>query len=805
MFLASDLRLAGRMFVRQPGLSFLAVLALGLGIGLSTIMFTIIEGVFLRGLPFEEADRIVGIGASDANQGAARLPLSQHEFLDVRARARTVTHVSAMRTGTVNLSGPEGRPERYDGGFMTADAFGVPRVPALLGRTFVTGDDEVGAPPVVVLGHAIWRDRFHADPAVVGRMIRINGVARAVVGVMPEGFRYPGFQDLWVPLVIDVSHLERGEGPSVMVTARVAPGYTLDEARAELATIAKSLAIEHPASNSTRTFTVTPYIEQFLRADAARFSYTMLVSVFGVLLVACANVANLLLARAALRTKEMAVRSALGASRWRMTSQLVSESLVLAIAGAGLGLGLAQAGITLFNRATVDTDPPFWIDVRFDPKVLAFVAAITVVSGLLAGAIPAWQSARRDANETLKDASRGASGFRMSRFSTGLVMAEIALSCGLLVASGLIIKSVVNLKATDFGFATTNVFTARLALFETDYPDNWARARFYADLEARLERVPGALAVALATDLPASGSSRTAFAVEGATYATDDDYPVAREVSVSPGFFRTLGRQVTSGRDFSASDDERAPGIVIVNRSFAERYFPGEDPIGRRIRTGRSDSTRPWRTVVGVAPDLYMGDIDNRTPAGFYTPMAQDSGPYAAIMIRAAGAPAALSPAVRDAVAAIDPDLPVYRIAPLIDRIREDDWPYEVFGSLFVAFGAAALVLATAGLYGVVAFSVGRRTHEIGLRVALGATRYNVVAMVLRQGAVEVGVGLGAGLAIAGGFSLVMRDMLYDVQPWDATVFLLVATTLAVASLVACLVPARRAMRLDPMVALRRE
>jgi len=805
MFLASDLRLSGRMLVRQPGLSILAVLALGLGIGLSTIMFSIVEGVFLRGLPFEEADRIVGIGVSDANQGAARLPFTQHEFLDVRDRARSVDHVSAMRTGTVNLSGAEGRPERYDAGFMTAAAFAVPRVPPLVGRAFVTGDDEVGAPPVVVLGYAVWRDRFRADPTVVGRTIRVNGVSRTVVGVMPEGFRYPGFQDLWIPLAIDVSDLKRNEGPTVMVTGRVAAGVTLDEARAELATIARALAAEHPDTNRTRTFTVNPYIEQFLRADAARYSYTMLVAVFGVLLVACANVANLLLARAALRTKEMAVRSALGATRWRVISQLVTESLVLALAGAGLGLGLAQAGITLFNRATVDTDPPFWIDIRLDPTVLAFVAAITIVSGVLAGALPAWQSSRRDANETLKDESRGAAGLRLGRFSTGLVMVEIALSCGLLVASGLIIKSVINLKTTDFGFATADVFTARLGLFEADYPDHAARARFYADLERRLQRVPGALAVALTTDLPATGSARTAFAVEGATYPTDDDHPVARQVLVTPGYFETLGRRVARGRDFAASDDAGAPAVTIVNRSFADRYFANEDPIGRRIRAGRADSGQPWRTIVGVAPDLFMGDVDNRTPAGFYTPMAQVSGQFAAVMIRTASTPASLGPAVRDAVAALDPNLPIYRVAPLVERIREDDWPYEVFGSLFVAFGAAALFLATAGLYGVVAFSVSRRTQEIGVRMALGATRRNVLAMVLRQGAVEIGVGLAAGLAVAGGFSLVMRDMLYDVQPWDATVFLVVTAALVVTSLVACLVPARRAMRLEPMTALRYE
>jgi len=805
MFLAPDLRLAGRMLVRQPGLSFLAILALGLGIGLSTIMFSIIEGVFLRGLPFDEADRIVGIGVSDANQGDARLPLGPHEFVDVRDRARTIDHVSAFRTGTVNISGPEGRPERYDGAFMTAAGFDVPRVPPLLGRGFVAGDDEIGAAPVVVLGYTVWRDRFRSDPGVVGRTIRVNGEARTVVGVMPEGFRYPGFQDVWVPLVIDVARLTRGEGPTMLVAGRVAAGLTLDDARAELATIARNLAVEHPHTSGNRTFTVNPYIEQFLRADAARFSYTMLVAVFGVLLVSCANVANLLLARAALRAKEMAIRSALGASRWRVVSQLISESFVLAIAGAGLGLGLAEAGIRLFNHATVDTDPPFWIDIRLDPTVLLFVAALTVVSGLVAGAIPAWQSSRHDVNEALKDESRGASGLRIGRFSTGLVMAEIALSCGLLVASGLIVKSVVKLKTTVLGFTTSDVFTARVGLFEADYPDDASRERFFAELQASLEPVPGARAVALTTDLPATGSVRTAFAVEGATYATDEEHPVARQVSVTPRFFETLGRRVTRGRDFAASDHGGAPGVAIVNRSFADRFFPGEDPIGRRIRAGRGDSSRPWLTIVGVAPDLFMGGIDNRTPAGFYTPMAQSPGRFAAVMIRAAGAPGALSAPVRDAVAALDPDLPVYRIATLAERIREDDWPYEVFGSLFVAFGAAALFLATAGLYGVVAFSVGRRTQEIGVRMALGATRRHVLAMVLRQGAMEVGVGLAAGLAVAGGFSLGMRDMLYEVQPWDATVFLAVAATLVATSLVACLVPARRAMRLDPMVALRYE
>ncbi len=803
--IATDLRHGARALLGQPGLCAVAVLALALGIGLPTLVFSIIEGVFLRGLPFDESDRIVGVGVADTNQGGAWLSLTMHEYADVRDRARTIADLSAFYTGTINVSGREGRPERYEGAFMTARGFDVAHVKPLLGRTFVTGDDGIGALPVVVLGYAVWRDRFQADPGVIGRTIHVNGTARTVVGVMPEGFRYPGSEDVWVPLALDLARVRRGEGQGLLVAGRLAPGVTLDEARAELSTIARHLADEYPSTSGTRTFTVKPYIEQFLRSDAPRFSYIMLAAVLGVLLVACANVTNLLLARAALRTKEMAVRTALGATRWRVISQLLGESFALALAGAVLGLGLAQAGIALFNRATVDTHPPFWIDVRLDPAVLAFAAALMLAAAIFAGMLPALQASRSDVNDVLKDEARGAPGLRIGRLSRTLVVAEIALSCGLLVASGLIIRTIVNLKTIEFGFATTDVLTARVGLFEARYPDVSSRARFFGELQRRLERLPGARAVALATSLPATGSGRTAFAIEGATYGTDRDYPVARQVSVTPRFFETLGRSVTRGRDFSPSDGDGAPAVVIVNRSFADRFFPGVDPIGRRVRTGRSDSLDPWRTIVGVAPDLFMGDLDNRSPAGFYTPMAQVPGRLAAIMIRAGGAPEALTSAVRGAVPGIDPDLPVYAVKTLAERIREDDWPYEVFGSLFVAFGAAALFLAAVGLYGVMAFSVSRRTPEIGVRLALGARRRDVLALVLREGIVEISAGLAAGLAIAGGFSLLMRDMLFDTPPWDAAVFLLVAAVLVITSLVACLIPALRAMRVDPMVALRYE
>lgn len=806
MSLFRDLRYGLRLAIRQPGLTALAVMALSLGIGLTTLMFSIIQGAILRGLPFPEADRIVAVSNTDTERpDIDRLNVRQHDFVEWREAQTTFEVFAAQYGGTVNVSGAEGRPERYDGAFMTANGFDVVGARPLVGRAFVAGDDAPGAARVVVLGYDVWQGRFGGDPKVVGRTIRVNGLPTTIVGVMPEGFKFPFNQQIWVPLVLDTLKQKRGEGVDLVVFGRLRPGVSLDQAQAEFATLAARQAGEYPDTNANRGALVRPYIRTFFGQNVYQMLYTMLGAVFGVLLIACANVANLLLAKSAVRSREVALRSALGASRRRIVVQLLLETLVLALVGTALGLGLAHVGIDLFNRSIVDTDPPFWIDIRLDPTVLAFTAGVTFLAALVSGLVPAIQASRADVSEVLKDEGRGTSGLRIGRFSRALVVVEIAVSCGLLVAAGLAIRSIVNLSATDFGLPTERVLTARLGLFESAYPDDAARATFFANLHQRLEGLGPARAAAITTNLPAMGGGRTVFEIEGQSYAADRDYPAASSAVVSPGFFATFDRSVSRGRDFSGADAVDAPRVAIINQSFAQKFFAGDDPIGRRFRLGRREADNPWVTIVGVAPDMYVGGIENQVPEGFYLALAQQPPRFASLAIRAEGDPLALTSAIRQEVQALDPDLPLYWVRTHAAGIAENNWHYRVFGSLFMVFGFVAVFLATAGLYGVMSFSVTRRTQEIGVRMALGADAPRVLRLVFRQGAWQVGLGLVLGIALAAGLSRLLTIMLFGIEPWDPATFTTVVSMLAVVALVAIFVPARRAMRVEPMAALRYE
>lgn len=799
----SDARLSTRALLKQPGLAVIAVLALTLGIGLTTIMFSIIQGAFWRGLPFAHSDRIVAVAAldtSDANDSGG--DVTQFDYAEWAQAQRSFDLFGAFYQGTINLSDNAGQAERFEGAFLTASTLEIVGVTPFLGRLIQPSDEAAGAPKVVVLGHAMWQRRYLGDAGVIGRTVRMNGQPATVIGVMPEGFKFPSSGELWTALSVDTRLENRDSAVSVIPVGRLAPGVSIDAANAEFVGLAARTAARFPDTSRTLSADVRPYINRFLGPDVLSTMLTMLGAVFGVLLIACANVANLLIARTAVRTKEIAIRTALGASRARLIRQLLSEAAVLAAVGTVLGLALAQGGISLFNRAIVDTDPPFWIDIRLDPTVLVFTVGLAVIATLAAGLLPALQASRSDVNDVLKDETRGSSGLRVGRMSRALVVVEIALSCGLLVASGLAIKSIVKLKTTDFGFATTDVFTARVGLFESDYPTPESRARFFADLHARLQALPGARAAAIAVNLPATGANRPSIAIDGVKYAGREDHPSTRASAITPGFFETFGRQVTRGRAFRTADDLTAPKVAIVNESFAAKFYGQDDPIGKRFRLS-DEAPDAWITVVGLAPDLYLDNLENKQPAGFYTPLAQTPPRFASIAILAAGAPMDMAPAVRREVSALDAGLPIYFVRTMEEFIAQDNWHYQVFGTLFTAFGAAALFLATVGLYAVMSFAVSRRTQEIGVRMALGATGAQVMRLVLRQGLWQVAIGLAIGIALAAGLSQMLTIIMFGVEPWDTMVFVTVVASLFTAALIACLIPARRALRVHPTTALR--
>lgn len=801
-----EFRYAARGLVREPGTAFLAVLALGLGIGLTTVMFSIVNGAILQGLPFEASDRILHLERANLSEGIESMEVTIHDFVDWRAQQASFGSLAAYYEGTVNVSGTE-RAERYDGAFVTASTFSLLRVRPALGRLFREDEDEPGAAPVIVLGYHVWQDRYAGDPGVLDRTIRVNGEQATIVGVMPEGFRFPIAQDVWVPLRMDPVALERGEGTTLEVVGRLRDGVSPDRAAAEMQTIASRLAEEYPETNEGVSAVVQPFTHEYVGDEPRAMLFTMLAAVFLVLLIACANVANLLLARTVTRSRELAIRSAIGASRWRVVFHLLAEGLTLALAGAVLGIGIAWVGIGLFNRAIAPTDPPFWIQVGLQTPVLLFVLGITALAGIVSGLAPALQASGKALNEILKDESRGSSGFRIGRLSRGLVVAEVALSVGLLVGAGLMIRSVAKLGSLDYGFATEEVFTARLGLFETDYPDSTSRRAFFRELVPRLAALPGARGAAATTALPGIWNPSTPVTAEGRTYDRDQDVPFVRFAAVTPGFFEVLDVEVARGRGFRAQDGPEGTPVAVVNRSFAARHFSGEDPLGRRIRLGRGDEGEPWRTIVGVVPDLYMEGVENRDgePDGLYIPLAQSDARFVSLAIRAGSDPMRLAGPARDIVTRVDPNLPLYWVRTLQAGIDETTWYFRVFGTLFAVFGLVALLLASIGLYGVMATSVGNRTTEIGIRMALGAGARDVLRLVLRQGLAQIALGTGAGIVLAFFLARGLQLLLYDVAPWDPTTFVLILTVLGTTGLLASWLPARRATRVHPMAALRYE
>ncbi|MEZ4416517.1 MAG: ABC transporter permease [Gemmatimonadota bacterium] len=800
-----DLRFAARTLRKQPGLTALSVFTLGLGIGLTTVMFSIVNGALYRGLPFEDGHEILHLERANLEAGIESMEVTIHDFTDWRESQRSFEDLAAFYMGTVNISGDE-RAERFDGAFTTASTFALLGVQPQLGRLLAASDERPESPGVVLLGHQVWRDRYAADPQVVGRSLRVNGETMTVIGVMPEGFLFPLEQQVWLPLRMDPLQIPRGQGTTLEVMGRLRDGVTSDQALLDLTAIARRLAQDHPETNEGVGVLIKPFTDEYVGDEAKGLLLTMLGAVFLVLVIACANVANLLLARASVRGKEVAVRSAMGASRLRVVRQHLVESLALSSAGSALGMVIAWAGIRFFNRAIVVAEPPFWMEFGLLPPVLAFVALLTLFAAVAAGVMPAVKVSGADINAVLKDESRGSSGLRMGRLTRGLVVLEIALSVALLCAAGLMVKSVTKLRTTDFGFQREGILTGRVGLFEAEYPDPDSRRQFFESLRTRLTELPQVEAATLTTTLPGQGACCWRFAPEGQAYDRDQDYPVAARAAVGPDFFETFRIEILQGRGIERRDGPDELPVAVVNRAFEREFFP-DGALGKRMRMGASDSEEPWLTIVGVAENAYMGGIGNDQPnrAGIYVSTAQSDTRFISLAVRTHQDPSTLINPVRDAVAAVDRDVPMYFAYTMDEAIRRNSWFYDIFGTLFMVFGGAALFLATIGLYGVMAFAVSRRTQEVGIRMALGATPRDVVTLILRQGLGQIALGAGAGLVLAFLLARMLRILLFEVSPTDPAIFAAILLILTTTGVLASLVPARRASRVDPMVAFRYE
>ncbi|MEE8526551.1 MAG: ADOP family duplicated permease [Thermoanaerobaculia bacterium] len=784
-----DLRYGFRRLRQRPGPTLLAIIALGLGIGLVTAMFGIVWGTLLRGLPFADSDRLVRIEILGADGTGQARPVPYETFVALRQEQTSFKDLAGWLPLAVSVGGLDLYPEQVNGALVSANLFELLGAKPILGRTFAAGEDQV-----VVVGERLWRQQLGGTAEVLGRTITVYGEPKTVIGVLPEDLRVPYNHELWVPL--DRANAERS--PWLQVFGRLRPGTTRERARAELAILAGDMGDQR--------IELQPFADAYHDPKVRRSLLLALMAVTGVLLVACANVAGLLLAQGAGRGQELAVRTALGASRLALTRQLLAESALLAAGGGLVGVVLARLGIDLYLALGLPPGP-FWVDVRLDGTVLAFTAAITVGTALLAGLVPAWRTSVRGLEQALRNRTRSATADAGSgRLHRALVIAQLALATALLTATGLMIDAVLGIEAQYRQVRHQNAWVVRLATYGTSLEDDpQGRAAFYAELSRRLDAMPDVAAAALATSWPGGGSRQAHVEAGGPEPDEVDALPTAGWISIDPGYFEVFGQQLIAGRDFDATDRLGSEPVVLVSRSFAEKHFGGR-ATGRRLRLVTESERReelPWRTVVGVAPDL-IGESRAEQRVDVYMPLAQTSHHSLQLVLRVRPGASGLENKVRRQVQAASAEVPVYFVKPLEELLGGELRNPTSMRTLFSVFGAASLLLAGIGLYGVLSLAVRRRTRELGLRLALGALPADLRRLLLRQGFGQLLIGAAAGLLGAAWLARLLAAV-YGVEPWNARVAAAVLATLLAAGALACWLPARRAMRLEPGEALRHE
>ena len=739
--------------------------------------------------------------------GRANGAISYADYYNLRAQAKSFTALAAYTGCLGNLSDDLAFPESYRCTQFSANAFTVIGQKPILGRDFIPADEQPGATPAIILTYRLWEKRYAKDPSIIGRTIHVNSIPATVIGVMPKGMIFPPETQFWQALPLATS-AEHRRDRDLELFGRLAPGGTIESARAEMTTLALRRATEFPDTNRDSGLRVQRFNEM-ATPDRLRVVFLALLGAVGfVLLIACANVANLLLARALGRTREISIRAALGAGRWRVIRQLLVESLLLSAAGGGFGWLIAQWGIRTFDAAVVPTGKPEWIDFSMDYRAFWYLAAISVTTGLLFGLVPALRLAKLDVNTGLKDGGRGAgAGLRGRSLAGALVVTEMALAVILLSGAGLMVRSFLYAYSSSIGVPTTNLLTMRVTLPDAKYPKAPEKVTFYQNLTQQLAALPGVDSVTTATALPGSPAMSEAYELEGAAPVDAKRRPIATYVIVDAAYFSTLRAPALRGRAFTEIDGVSGPPVVIVNSTFAARQWPHQEPLGKRLRIYRSATATPaWLTVVGIAPDIAQKDMRNVAPEpALYVPFPQDPQRSAVILAHTRVAPASLGETFRRTVQSLDKDLPARDVGPLEDQLARMLWPMRIFGSMFAIFAAVALLLASVGLYAVVAQAVNQRTHELGVRVALGASSSAILRMVFAQGMRQAGIGLAVGLAAAFGVTRVIGALLVGVSPTDPITFGSVALILTLAAIAGCAVPARRATRVDPAVALRHQ
>ncbi|HEX8089384.1 MAG TPA: ABC transporter permease [Blastocatellia bacterium] len=815
--LLQDIRFGFRMLMKKPGFTAVAVLTLALGIGANSAIFSVVNAILFRPLPFQDPDRLVMIWEKNPglNLGVDELAVSTANFVDWKSQSQVFEQLAAFDSKSFNLTGV-GEPDRVGGVRVSAAFFNLLGVKAMLGRTFLAEEDEPGKSKVVVISHGLWQRRFGSDPSIIGKTISLDGISYDVVGVMPPKFRFPQSSDmpvyydfpqetsLWTPLAFTAEQITDRDSHDEVALGRLKPNVTLPQAQAEMNTIAGSLERQYPETNTGWGVSLVPLHKQLV--GNIRSALLILVGAVGcVLLIACANVANLQLAKASSRHKEIAIRASLGAKRGRIISQLLTESLLLSLLGGVFGILLTYFGISLLLALSPDSIPRVK-EVGIDIQVLAFTLAVSVLTGIIFGLAPALNISKPNLAEYLKDGGKGTSeGIRGSRIRSLLVVSEVVLALVLLIGAGLMIKSFLNLLEVKPGFDPRGVLTMKVSLPESKYPEAYQKAAFFQQVIERIKNVPGVQSVGAITQLPLSRSEEIgSFTVEGHPPLAAGELLLADRRAVSPDYFSTMRVPLEKGRLFTEQDRREAPKVIVISKMMADRIWPNEDPIGKRI-TFSDPSAGRWLSVVGVVGDVKHSTLDTEPRPQVYRPYPQNTWGTMHLVVRTASDPMTLTTAVRNEVWAVDRDQPVYSIQTMEQLLDESIFQRRFNMLLLGVFAVVALILAAVGIYSVMAYSVIQRTHEIGIRMALGAEQKDILKIVISQGMTLVLVGLAIGLVAAFVITRVMSSLLFGVSATDPITFVILSLLLAAIALFANYIPARKATKVSPIVALRHQ
>jgi putative ABC transport system permease protein len=808
MNLWHDVRYGVRMLRKTPGFAITAVLTLGLGIGATTAVYSVSDALLWKPIPLPHMETLVSVMQRVPGEQNSFNDITPADYEDIQRGMTSLESLAAFQQGLANIVGGGGEPDRVFQGIVAANFFDVMNVRAAIGRTFQAGEDQPGRNREVILSDKLWRNKFGADPAIVGRSIRLDDQNYQVIGVMPASFDFPIASLLWTPLALTPDQRASRGNNTFGTVARLRPGQAIEQAAQQLAGIGNRLQTTYPDTNKNRSFLVWPLYRMMVDATTEQYIKMLLGAVLFVLLIACVNVANLQFARATGRLREVAVRTALGAGRARVVLQLVTESVLVSLAGALFGLLIARWGIVLVKTNMPPEIERFiigWQNMQLDNRALLFTLAAAVAAGIVAGLAPAWQCSRPNLTDTLKEGGRGASAGGKQFLRGILVAVEVALAVVLLVGAGLMVRGFGSMVIAGERLEPATLLSMRLALTADKYKEPHAIHGFYQSVLDRISELPGVRSATAVSAMPYSdhGGFR-AFTIEGRP-PVQGDLPAGMYQVASPSYFRTVHVPLVAGRFLQDTDGSDAPKVALVSEGLAKRWWHNESPIGKHIHIGGPKATNPWLTIVGVVGDMVHDPYDRQPRRSIYVPFQQNSPLWMDVGVRTAGDPMLLAPAVTAAIRSVDREQPITDMMTMEKALHNRSIGLHYMAWMMGIFGVIALVLSAVGVYGVMAYLVSEQTHEIGIRMALGAPRQNVMGMIFRRGMITIAAGLAVGLPLAYGFARLMASLIFGVSATDAASFVGIPLALVAAAALAIYVPARRAMKIDPIIALRYE